>query len=82
MWALNVVRPKKVLYFTIANAASMPRNTEPVADSSAIFSDSLKPSMTSVSLASTPYHLKVKPPQSVTILESLKENTISVMIGR
>src|SRR6218665_1030508 len=82
MRAMKAVRPRNFLYLTMANAASMPRSTELVADSSAIFSESLSPSMTSVSLATRSYHLSVKPPHSATIFESLKEKTIRVKMGR
>src|SRR6218665_3984946 len=76
MCAMKAVRPRNFLYLPMPNAASMPRSTELGADSSAIFSESLSPSMTSVSLATRSYHLSVKPPHSVTIFESLKEKTI------
>jgi hypothetical protein len=58
---------------TRANAASVPRTTDDVAVTKAIFSDSHKPSSNSRSEASARYHLTVKPCQTFGTGESLNE---------
>ena len=69
----NRVRPLKRRYFVSAKAASVPRITAPVALHTAICRLSHRPLRISLSSASLPYHLKVKPVQRFGICESLNE---------
>src|ERR1700761_4771836 len=71
------VRPKKRLYLTSENAAIVPSTTEPLADSTAILSDSHTPLISSVSSTSFAYHSSEKPPQCEGRREWLNEKTTS-----
>jgi hypothetical protein len=78
---MNAARPKNLRYRTSAKAAIVPSTIEADAVISAIFSEATKPLISSASCRISAYQCSEKPPHTVTIFDSLNENTISVAIG-